>query len=422
MLGLEEMLMKIAILATLDTKGEEAAFLHHHFLEAGKQSVVIDTGILESPMMRTDISREAVAKAAGSTLSQIASQGKEVAINHQAVGAGKVLHQLLQEEQICAAIAIGGLQGTIIGTSAMKDLPIGFPKVMVSTVANGDFRFGPFVQDRDIFMVFSVTDILGVNAINHAILTNAANAILGMINTPPIPTHTLSLPIGITSLGITTRGVMAIRNLFKQQGQEVAAFHATGRGGIIMETLVAERKICGVIDLTTYEIPDNLIRKEMPSDRLTVYEAANMPVIFSVGGCSLIGVSRSNPLPHKYRTRKRIAHNSQVFHIQLDPAEMATVAIHMSQLINKASGPTMVIIPAGGFSEHNKVGDILWNPLGIEAMCQAFKSTLRSDIPLLIVEAHINDCRFAKLLVHCMTALLKGVAPAKIDLAGQGLL
>ncbi|MGB9593833.1 MAG: Tm-1-like ATP-binding domain-containing protein [Anaerolineae bacterium] len=414
----------VVIVATLDTKGEAAAYLRDEIASWGLDTILIDPGVLGTPTVQADITREEVAQAAGTTLQALIAQGKKgICIAKQTEGLCAIVKRLWDEGRLDGIVAIGGGQGTSIGTAAMRVLPVGVPKLMLSTIASGLFRFGPYVGTKDICMMHSVTDILDVNAISRPILRNAANAIAGMALRHPAPPQPEKPAIAVTQLGITTPCVMRVKGILEAQGYQIVPFHANGSGGPAMEDLIEAGKFAGVIDLSVHEIIDGLYDglagAQNRMESLTRYA---IPAVVSVGGGDYLLWESVDKAPLPYRDRPKMVHNAQMTVFQPTPDEMVAAARAMIAALNRALGPTMVLIPTVGFSDMNQPGRELYNPEGNEAVIRAFQAGLRPEVPLVLVQAHINAPAFADAVADCMARLIAGERPAEIAAryAGQG--
>lgn len=409
----------VAVVATLDTKRQEAEFIRDKITAKGIDAILIDSGILGVPAVKADITRDEVAQAAGVTIEELKQQGeKSVAIAKQAEGLRNVVQTLFTEGKLDGIIGIGGGQGTAICTMAMQALPTGTPKLMLSTIASGRFRFGPYVGTKDICMMFSVTDIAGINAINRPILDNAANAIAGMVLYKQQETSTPKATIAITMLGVTTPCVMQIKTRLEAAGYEVAAFHASGPGGAAMEELIEAGEIVAVLDLNTHELINHLYGGLAGTpNRLKAIARTAIPAVISVGGIDILAFESLDRAPKRYHNRPFIAHSPQITHIRASPDEMIEVAQVMVKRLNSALGPTIVTIPLKGFSEYNQEGRELWGPEGNNAFIETLQSGLRPEVPIMRVDAHINEPLFAEVNATCLTQLIQGQSP--VDVATQ---
>jgi uncharacterized protein (UPF0261 family) len=406
----------VVIVVTLDTKAQAAEFLRDEIASWGLDTILIDPGILGRPGIPADITREQVAEAAGTTLDTLVAGGKKgVAIAKQTEGLINIVRRLLAEGRLDGIVALGGGQGTSIASAAMRALPVGVPKLLLSTVATGTFQFGPYVGIKDLAMMHSVTDILDVNAISRPILRNAANAIAGMALRGPAPQQAEKPTLAITQLGQTTTCVMRIKSLLEPQGYQLVPFHASGAGGPAMEDLIEAGRFIGVMDLSVHEIIDGLMGGIAGAqNRLDVLTRCKLPAVVTPGGNDYVLFESLQKAPEKYRQRRMMVHNAQMTCFLPTPDEMREAARYMIDRLNRALGPTIVAIPSVGFTESNKPGNDLWFPEGNQAVVDEFRAGLRPEVPLIVLEVHINHPSFADLVADCMGRLLAGEAPAAI--------
>jgi uncharacterized protein (UPF0261 family) len=406
----------VVIVVTLDTKGPAAQFLREEIESWGLRTILIDPGILGEPGIPADITRWQVAEAAGTTLDALIATGKKaICIARQTEGLCSIVRQLHAEGKLDGIISLGGGQGTSIGCAAMRSLPVGVPKLMLSTIATGMFQFGPYVGTKDICMMHSVTDILDVNAVSRPILCNAANAIAGMAIRNPAPAQAERATIGITQLGMTTPCVMRIKSLLEPLGYQLVPFHASGSGGPAMEELIQAGKLVGVIDLSVHEIIDNLFHGIAgAAHRLEAIGRVNIPAVVSIGGNDYLLFESVEKAPAAYKDRPVMVHNAQMTVFKPTVEEMESAARYMIEPLNRALGPTMVVLPAGGFTEVNQPGRELWFPEGNQAAIQVLKEGLRPEVPVVVVNAHINHPAFADVVAGCMQRLLAGEAPRTV--------
>lgn len=406
----------VVIVATLDTKGEEAAFVRDQIAAWGLRTILIDPGILGTPSVEPDISRHQVAQAAGTTLEALLAQGKKgVAIARQTEGLCRIVQDLYAQGQLDGIISIGGGQGTSIGTAAMRSLPVGVPKLMLSTVASGNFQFGPYVGTKDLCMMYSVTDVLGLNVISRPILRNAANAIAGMALRRQGEEEAARPAIAITMLGITTPCVMRIKGRLESQGYDVVPFHANGTSGPAMEQLVEQNKFEGVIDLSVHEVIDHRHGGLAGAPhRLEVLTRFPIPAVVSVGGLDYLLFESVQKAPEQYRTRPHMVHNAQMTCFAPTPEEMRAAAREMIERLNRALGPTIVVLPRRGFSQPNREGSELYVPEGNQAVIEEFQTTLHPKVPVLLTDLHLNDPEFADIVSDCLVHLLQGKDPGEV--------
>ncbi|MGI8865664.1 MAG: Tm-1-like ATP-binding domain-containing protein, partial [Rubrobacteraceae bacterium] len=312
----------VVLLGTLDTKGIEYDFLRDRLREAGVEVTLIDAGIIGEPKATPDITREEVARAAGEDVEALASAGdRGAAVAAMARGAGEIVRNLHDEGRLDGIIAIGGSGGSALATQAMRVLPVGVPKLMVSTVASGDTR--PYVGESDVTMMYSVVDIAGINQISARILSNAAGAIAGMAKAP-IPEVGEEKPlIGATMFGVTTPCVDAARERLEELGYEVLVFHATGAGGLSMEALVRDGFITAVLDTTTTELADDLVGGVLSAgpDRLEAAGELGVPQVVSLGALDMVNFGPPETVPKEFDGRLFYEHNPTITLMRTTPEE-----------------------------------------------------------------------------------------------------
>jgi uncharacterized protein (UPF0261 family) len=386
----------VAIIGTLDTKGEEFLFLRDSIRAAGLATLVIDVGVLEPPGFQPGISREEVARAAGTSLDQLLAEkdrGKSMAV--MAAGAAVLIRELQGKGKIQGLISLGGSAGTTIGTAAMRALPFGFPKVMVSTVASGNTR--PFVGTKDILMLYPVLDIAGLNFISRRILSNAAAAIAGMVRQEQVEGKAQKLVVAATMFGVTTPCVTKARALLEAQGHEVLVFHATGTGGQAMESLIADGVIGAVLDITTTELADELVGGILSAgpDRLNAAAAAGIPQVVCPGAIDMVNFGPMDSVPGQFKDRLLYAHNPNVTLMRTTPEECAELGRITAEKLNRARGPTTFAMPLRGVSAIDAPEKPFYSPEAIAAYLQALKRTLEPEVQLVELDAHINDAAFA---------------------------
>jgi uncharacterized protein (UPF0261 family) len=409
--------MSIVVIGTLDTKGPEVGFVRDEVLKRGHTPLVIDPGVLGAPAILADITRQQVARAGGQELAGLVTTGnkqrcQQVMIN----GLVKVVARLHAEGQVDGVVAVGGAQGTATATAAMRTLPVGIPKVMVSTVACGQATFGPYVGTKDITMIHSVADILGLNRVTERILAQAAAAVVAMAAVKEVGLvangeKTREL-VAITQAGITTPGVMAIKERLEGLGFEVIAFHCNGIGGQAMEELILEGVIKGVIDFSPHEIIDLLYDGLMPAmpGRLEAAGKMGIPQIVTPGATDIRLHGPPEELPQELASRAWVQHTPIHTHVRASAEEMAAVARFIAGRLNAASGPRAVMIPLRGFSMLNSKGEILYDEAANRAYIEAMEGALSPEVELVELDAHINDRTFADATVDTFLRLISGQA------------
>ena len=355
--------------------------------------------------------REAVAEAAGMPLDEVRAAGtRGAAVEIMIRGVRAVTLDLWDRGELQGVVCLGGAEGALLGAAAMHALPVGVPKVLVSPSASGRRPFGPFVGTKDVLVMHSVVDILGLNPIARSVFDNAAAAVMGMARDGGGPVEGLSgRSVGVTMLGQTTPGVMRVRTVLEEAGYEAVIFHANGVGGPAMEELIEERALSGVIDYTLSELANTVkdgIHSVGPS-RLTVAGAHGLPQVVALGCCDFFNQGPRETLPAEYRSRKTYYHNPVATLVRLIPGEMVELGRMIASRLNGAKGPVHVLAPTGGFSLSDSFGGHLWDPEADEALIATLERTLDGRIPIERVDATANDPAFAELAAdatwHCST-------------------
>ncbi|HWV35403.1 MAG TPA: Tm-1-like ATP-binding domain-containing protein [Thermomicrobiales bacterium] len=384
----------VALVGTLDTKGREYGFVRDRLRELDTDVLVIDTGVLDRPLIEADITREQVAQAAGTELAALVQQhDRDAAVATMQQGATTIVQQLLAEKRIHGILALGGSSGSTLASAVMRSLPVGFPKLLISTIASGDTR--PYVGTSDIAMMSSIVDISGLNRLSEPILANAAGAIAGMSKvyetfTPSAESRPL---IGATMFGVTTPGVTVARERLEALGYEVLVFHATGIGGDTMESLVQSGLITGVLDMTTTEFADAHVGATLPAgpDRLLSAGRAGYPMVVSLGALDMANFGTMESVPAQFRDRKLFRHNASITLMRTTPEENAAIGKEIAERLNQATGPVTVFIPRGGLSMIDIPGQDFHDPAADEALFTALREHLDPGIKVIESGADIND-------------------------------
>lgn len=401
----------IAILGALDTKGQEFEFLKNEIEKRGCDSFVINVGVLGEPPFAAQVAADEVARAGGTELSELIAKGdRGEAMAVMTAGAAEVVVRYFNEGKFDGIISMGGGGGTVMGTSAMRALPIGVPKLMVSTVASGDTS--PYVGTSDIVMMPSIVDVAGVNRISRTVYTRAAGAICGMV-AGEIDQQADEKPlIAATMFGNTTRAVEHARELIEEQGYEVLVFHATGTGGKTMEMLVDSGFITGVLDMTTTEWADEICGGVLSagSERLDAAGKAGIPQVVTPACIDMCNFWAPDTVPERYKDRLFYEWNPNVTLMRTTPEENQRMGEIFAEKLNAATGPVAVYIPMGGFSEIDFPEKIFWWPEADQAFVNGLKNKLNPDIPVFIMEQDVNDPEFSGTVANALLAMLsKGV-------------
>ncbi|MEP7294462.1 MAG: Tm-1-like ATP-binding domain-containing protein, partial [Chloroflexota bacterium] len=386
------------------------------------------TGVLGNPAFTPDVSREQVAASGGTPLSELVAQNdRGAAMTVMGRGAAVVLKRLYDEGKIDGVVSMGGGGGTSVATTAMRALPVGFPKLMVSTVASGDTS--GFVGTSDITMMPSVIDVNGVNRISRQIYANAAGAICGMGANKfaegernAFTTNEADKPvIAATMFGNTTRAVNHAKALLETAGYEVLVFHATGTGGRTMEALIADGHISAVLDMTTTEWADEICGGVLSAgaERLSAAANAGIPQIVVPGCIDMCNFWARETVPERYRDRLFYEWNPNITLMRTTADETAQMGRIFAQKLNAATAPVQVYIPLGGVSEIDVAGKPFHSPEALGAFVTALKTDLRADIPVIILDADINDPAFAEATVGALLGMLQNEESAPTMRSGK---
>jgi uncharacterized protein (UPF0261 family) len=397
-----------AIIGTLDTKGPETAFLRDCLRALGWKTKIVDVGLLSSPTFRPHVTREEIAQKAGTTLEALLRRkgGKVEAIESMVRGATLVLSDWVQSGEIAGVIAIGGGVGTWLATAVMRALPLGLPKVMVSTIPFQDIR--PLLGTQDIVLFPSVVDILGLNPLLRMILQHAAGALVGMTNLPPMESKEKRV-IGITSLGITTPAVLASREILESQGFEVTCYHANGYGGRAFEEGIAAGMFSAVLDLTTHEITNQLFNGLgiASPNRLETAGRAGIPQVVAPGGVDVISRGPIDTLRPSEEKKPYYRHSPFFTHVRASPRQMRKVGELMAEKLNLSCGPCVVAIPLRGFSDQNRPDGLFYDPQADGEFISTLKKKVNPRIRLVEIDAHINDKVFARRICQLLGEIME---------------
>lgn len=394
----------IAVVGTLDSKGHEHAFVADRIRELGHQPLLIDVGVLKDPQVTPDISREAVLAESGVELPAEEDRGKRVGAMVEALPV--FLAKLAAEGRIDAVISLGGGGGTAIATAGMRALPIGFPKLMVSTMASGNTAH--YVGTKDIVMFPSIVDVAGLNQISETIFSRAAGAICGMAAAKAASGG--GKPLIVASMfGNTTECVDQARKQLEEAGYEVLVFHATGAGGRTMEALIESGMVAGVLDITTTEWADELLGGVLSAgpERLDAAGRAGIPAIVTPGCLDMANFGERNTVPAKFESRNIYVHNPQVTLLRTNAQECARLGKILADKVNAYTGPVTVLLPMKAISIISAEGQAFHDPVADKALFDAIRDNLSSNVKLIEVEAEINAPEFSRACVDALLANLK---------------
>ncbi len=396
----------IAVLGTLDSKGHEHAFVAEQIRAKGHDALLIDVGTGDEPQVTPDVSREVVAAAGGIDLAALMSRrDRGESVSAMAEAAPKMLQKLQREGRIDGVISLGGGGGTAIATAAMRALPIGFPKVMVSTLASGNTAH--YVGTKDITMIPSIVDVAGLNRISKTIFNRAAGAICGMVDADVSSDD--DRPLIVASMfGNTTDCVNAAIPLLEEAGFEVLVFHSTGMGGRSMESLIESGMVAGVLDITTTEWADELVGGTLSAGptRLDAAAEAGVPAIVVPGCLDMANFGERDSVPAEFSDRTFYIHNPQVTLMRTTPDECRELGHVLAKKINAYTAPVTVLFPRKAISVISAAGQPFHDPAADDALFDTLAGELRDDIEVQSIDCEINDPEFAK---ACVEALLKNI-------------
>jgi len=388
--------MAVYLFATLDTKGREAAFVRDELRRSGVETLLVDCGCLGDPAVAPDVPREEVFRAAGSTLEALRSRGdRGEAVTKAAEGAAVLAARRHAEGKLEGILGLGGSAGTTIASAAARALPIGVPKLVVSTLASGSV--GHFVGSSDLLLMNAVVDVAGINRISRAVLARAAQAMAGMVR-GRIPEGAGDRPLVAASMfGVTTPCVERARALLEERGFEVLVFHATGAGGRTLEKLAADGMLAGVLDITTTEIADELVGGVLSAgpDRLTAAGQRGIPQVVSVGALDMVNFHGIDSVPERFRGRKLHRHNANVTLMRTTPEENAKLGAEIGRKLSEAKGPVTVLLPLRGVSAIDREGQPFDDPEARQALFAAIRENLRGK-KIVELDLHVNDPAFAE--------------------------
>lgn len=397
----------ILLIGTMDTKGHEFAYVRDLIQARGCQTFILNAGVFEA-LIPVDIDADEVAAAGGGNLAELRSrQDRGEAMAVMTAGVVKRVGELYEQGKFDGVLGLGGSGGTALATAGMRELPVGVPKIMVSTVASGDVS--PYVDVKDITMMYSVVDIAGINRLSRQILANAAGMIIGAVE-QVVPAGDDKPLIAATMFGVTTPCVTHVQQLLEEAGYEVLIFHATGSGGRAMESLINGGFIASVADITTTEWCDELVGGVLSAgaDRLEAAGQKAIPQIVSVGALDMVNFWGIDTVPAQFKDRNLYRHNENVTLMRTTPDENAQLGKIIAEKLNMAKGPTILMLPLKGVSMIDAEGQDFYYPDADAALFDAIRQNLDQNIVELVeLDLHINDVAFAEAIVERLLMLLK---------------
>ncbi len=403
-------MQKVVIVATLDTKGPEVAYLRDRLVALGMEALVVDVGIIGEPVgIVPDVSHEELAERGGMSLAElqgVGTRGRAVEIMREIVRG--FVRERFEAGELAGGISVGGV-GSVMGAAAIQELPVGVPKIVVAPTASGHHEFGPYVGLKDVFVVHSVVDVLGLSEVLTTVLDNVAAAMRGMLDRGsrlPAPSPG-GRTIAATMLGNTTAAVGAVRSRLLQEGYETVVFHSNGVGGPAMEELIEQGRFAAVVDYTTNEIYDPLVGgiHDGGPNRLSVAGRVGIPQVL-VPGCVDFSVWAPSSIPEHMRRRPMYEHNPEYTLIRATHEEKAEIGRIFAERVNGSRGPVHIIFPTRGLSLPAKPGEVFWDPEGDALLLASLRAGLRPGIEVETVDLHINDPMLGELAAERMLRLL----------------
>ena len=402
----------VALLATLDTKGVEIAFMRDCITARGHRALVIDSGLMGEAATVADLTNAQVAEAAGSSLQTLRRNAdREESAPIMAAGATKLVAELVARGEIHALVALGGTQGTTLSTAVMRALPYGFPKIMVSTMASGNVA--PWVGTRDITMMYSVTDIMGLNPFMRRVLANAAGAACGMAEVE-LPDTAARPLVAITTVGITTQGAMKAAEVLQAAGYETIVFHAVGTGGRAMEEMMRQRLIGAVLDYSTIEVSNEMFHALLAGgpDRLTTAGALGLPQVLCPGAIEVLVFNEPETVPERYRDRRLVRHSPQITDLRLNRDEMAKVGREVGRRLASTKDDAVFLIPKAGYDSYATEGEAFFDLDADAAFVEALRGSVPERIAVIERDLDINDPAFATEAAKALIGLMQAKAKA----------
>lgn len=385
----------VAIIGTFDTKAKEFSYVKDEIERLGFNTLMIHTGVYDS-LISVDITNQQVLDEVDVDITElIRKSDRAYATDMLAKGMQSLLLKLFEAQKFDGVISLGGSSGTTIATAGMKELPIGIPKVMVSTMTSGDIS--QYVGTSDIFMIPSIVDIAGLNKISKQIFMNAINALGGMLSDYELDFNEDKPLIAASMFGVITPVVTQATEILEQHGYEVVIFHATGTGGKVMEDLIRSGYFEGVLDLTTTEWADQLCGGVLSAgeSRLDAAIENNIPQVVSLGALDMVNFGPKETVPEQYKNRLLYQHNPSVTLMRTTVEENIKIGHKIAEKLNRADTNTALVITVKGISAIDKEGEIFYDEKATQALINTIKENLNSNITIHELDYHINDKTFS---------------------------
>jgi uncharacterized protein (UPF0261 family) len=397
----------VVIIGALDTKGQEFAFIKGLVEKEGLKTLLVDFGVMGEPSFKPDVSRAEVAAAGGGKLDQLRSgDRKDEAMKVMSTGLAVTVRKLYDGGKLQGIIGMGGTGGTSVATSAMRTLPVGVPKVMVSTVGGGDVS--AYAGTKDITFIPSIVDVAGFNRISRTIYANAAGAIAGMTKVDVPPAKEEKPLVTASMFGNTTTCVDKARSILESKGFEVLVFHATGTGGKTMESLIADGYIAASLDITTTELADEVCGGVFTAgpERMSAAARAGIPTVLVPGCVDMCNFWALSTVPEKYRNRNLYQWNPNVTLMRTNVEENRIMGKMIARAANESKGPVAILLPLRGVSMLDSPGNAYWDPAADRACYDAIKTNIKPGIPVIELDNNINDPEFAAKAAETLLGML----------------
>jgi len=398
----------VILIGTLDTKGVEYQFANERFKKAGLNTILIDAGIIGNSLVKADISNEEVARAGGEELATLKNLGdRGFAVSVMTQGVNQIVQDLFKKNQCDGVFALGGSGGSTISSFAMRNLPIGIPKVLVSTLIASNAS--SFIGESDMALFASVVDIAGINSISAKVIANAVDATIGMIKGEKVEITNNKKLISASMFGVTTTCVTNARKILEENDLEVITFHMTGSGGKSMENLIRQGFINASLDVTTTELADEIVGGTLSAGptRLTAARDKKIPQVVSVGALDMVNFGPKETVPEKFKNRNLYVHNENVTLMRTTAEECEKIAFDICEKLNQSTSKVTLMLPLLGVSAIATKGQVFYDQEADEALFSTIRKNLKPNVELVELNCAINDQEFSDALAFKLLSLLK---------------
>ena len=398
----------MVLIGTLDTKGVEYEFARNRFQQAGLKTILINAGILGQSPIQSDVTNEQVALAGSCDLQTLKTKNdRGFAVSVMTKGVNQIVQDLYKKGELDAIFALGGSGGSTISSFAMRNLPIGVPKVLVSTLVSSNAA--SFVGESDMALFASVVDIAGVNSLSAKVIANAVDATVGMVSGEKVDIKNNKKLVAASMFGVTTQCVTDARKILEENDLEVITFHMTGTGGKSMENLIRQGFINAVLDVTTTEICDEIVGGILSAGpvRLTAAVDMKIPQVVSVGALDMVNFGSKNTVPEKFKNRNLYVHNENVTLMRTTPEECEKIALDIATKLNKATAPVTLFLPLKGVSAIAIKGGVFFDQEADDALFSTLRKNVGNNVELVELDCAINDNDFSTAIANKLIQLVK---------------